>query len=138
MPRRMVRNPKKIRPSPGSRAGVHYVAANNGRIKNEGEIDVEFNTSEGNDESLTMQIAEVNKALASVSYLVDRGYRVVFDKNKDGNDISMMLHKASNKATRFRRDRNIWVLDVFVGKNSDGDDAYIGMADQGFSRQGVR
>ena len=37
MPRRMVRKPSQIRPSPGSRAGVKYVAANDGVIYNEGE-----------------------------------------------------------------------------------------------------
>ena len=48
IPRRLVRgkmNKGKIRPSDASRAGVHYVVANNGRIKNEGEGDFKFNTS---------------------------------------------------------------------------------------------
>ena len=37
----------KIRPSDASRAGVHSVAASNGRIKDEGEVDFKFNTSSG-------------------------------------------------------------------------------------------
>ena len=130
MPRRMVRNKWKIRPSPGSRAGVHYVAANNGRIPNEGEVDFTFQTTEGDDEELCMQIAEVNKALGSISYLVDRGYRVVFDKcMKSGRDLSMMIKKDTKKAARFRRERNIWVLDTFVTVESE-------KATEGFSRQG--
>ena len=121
MPRRMVRNKTKIRPSPSSKRGVHYVAANNGRIPNEGEIDFSFTTSEGNEEEFVVQIAEVNKALGAVSYLVDRGYRVVFDKDTDsGKDISYMMKKETKVTSRFRRDRNIWTLDAYVDQaNSD-------------------
>ena len=42
MPRKMVRDQSRIRPSEGSRRGAHYVAANNGRIPNEGEFDFVF------------------------------------------------------------------------------------------------
>ena len=62
-----------------------------------------------------MQIAEVNKAFGSVSYMVDRGFRVIFDKDEaSGKDVSMMVHRATGRATRFRRDRNVWVLDAYV------------------------
>ena len=114
MPRRMVRDKSKIRSSPASRRGVYYIAANNGRIPNEGEVDFEFVTEHGKPEFLVMQIAEVNKALGSVSYMVDRGYKVVFDKDKDTDvDLSMMIHKETGQATRFRRDRQVWVLDAY-------------------------
>ena len=114
MPRRMVRDKTKIRPSPASKRGVYYVAANNGRIPNEGEVDFEFLTEQGRPEFLVMQIAEVNKALGSVSYMVDRDFRVVFDKDKlTGKDLSMMVHKPTGRTTRFRRDRNVWVLDAY-------------------------
>ena len=69
MPTRMVREPSQIRSSPGSRAGVRYVAANHGTIKNEGEYDANFQTTEGHEEMVTMQIAQVNKALGSVVIL---------------------------------------------------------------------
>ena len=46
MPKRMVRNKNTIRPSRGSIANVHDVAANDGRIPNEGEIDFQFDTVE--------------------------------------------------------------------------------------------
>ena len=45
MPRRLVRgkmNKGRIRLSEASRAGVHYVAANNGKIKNEGKVIFKF------------------------------------------------------------------------------------------------
>jgi len=127
MPRRMAMAPSRIRPSPGSIAGVKYVAANDGVIKNEGEYDFNFTTVEGHDEVVVMQIAEVNKALGSVAYFVDHGYMVIFDKDaKVGKDLSRMIHKASGRISKFRREKNIWILDAFVG------------VDQGFIRQGAR
>ena len=123
MPKRMVRNKNSIRPSKGSIANVHYVAANNGRIPNEGEIDFQFDTVEGNKESMIFQIAEVNKALGSISYLVDHGYTVVFDRDEStGKDLSMMIHKQSGRRTRFRREKNVWVLDVIVEEDANNTD----------------
>ena len=132
MPRRMVLNKADIRDSEGSKAGLKYVAANDGRIPNEGEYDLKFQTMEGNSEDFTFQIAEVNKALGAVSYLVDRGYKVTFEKNmKTGQDFSHMTNKISGATTRFRRERNVWVLDAYVQiDESAGDD------NQDFRRRG--
>ena len=122
MPKRMIRNKKLIRPSPASRAGVHYVAANDGRIPNEGETDFKFKTKEGQDKDWKFQIAEVNKALGAISYLVDLGYRIIFEKDmKTGKDISVMIDKSTNEVTRFRRERNVWVLDAIVEESQIPD-----------------
>ena len=108
MPRSMIRAKSNMRPSPSSIKGVHYVAANNGRIPNEGEFDFKFATLEGHEEAMVFQVAEVNKALGSVSYLVDNGCKVIFNKDAaSGRDLSHMIHKASGRTTRYRRDRNI-------------------------------
>ena len=82
---------------------------------------------------LVMQIAEVNKALGSVSYMIDQGFKVVFDKDLEtGKDLSVMIHKASGRVTRFRRDRNVWVLDAYV--NDEGDVVSNTHDDQVFGR----
>ena len=115
MPKRMVRHPGRIRPSPGSIAGVKYVAASGHVIKNDGEYDFPFTTAEGHDQVVTMQIAEVNKALGSVAYFVDSKYRVTYDTDDEtGEDISMMVHKPTGTVTKFRRERNIWILDAYA------------------------
>ena len=115
MPRRMVRGKfNRIRPSPGSRKGVHYVAANNARIANQGECDFKFSTKEGQEESFTFQIAEVNKALCAVSYLVDTRHRVVFDQDDEGNDISTITDKESGKQIKMIRERNVWSIEAFI------------------------
>ena len=50
-----------------------------------------------------------------MSFLVDHGYTVTFDKDMEsGRDLSLMVHEASRRVTRFRRDRNIWVLDAMT------------------------
>lgn len=130
MPRRMIIRKSEIRESEGSKNGRHYFAANNGRIPNESEYVLSFSTVEGNEQCLTFQIAEVNKALCAISNLVDKGYKVVFDKNmKTDQDTSYMVHKETDAITRYKRARNVWVLDAFV--DVDG-----GNKSQGFHRRG--
>ena len=115
MPRRLLRGRNKIRPSPASQAGVHYVVANNGRIPNEGEADFEFETRDGRPQSWLFQIAEVNKTLASVSALVDTGHRVTFDMDdRTGVDTSFITHKDTGVSIKMRRERNVWVIDAYV------------------------
>ena len=114
MPKRMA-GKRVIRPSPGSKRGMCYVAAGNERIKNEGEVTFDFESLEGHVESFVFQIAEVNKALGSGAYMVDRAFRVVYDKDMDtGEDLSYMIHKPTKKVFRFRREKNVWILDAVV------------------------
>ena len=49
MPRRMVMKKSEIRESEGSRRGVHYVAANDGRVPNEMEYDIKFGEYDSQD-----------------------------------------------------------------------------------------
>ena len=121
LPRRMVRGKhNKIRPSAASRAGVHYVTASANRIPNEGETDLKFFTSEGKDCNWLFQVAEVNKVLASVSYLVDGNHRVIFDKDeKTGQDLSSIINKTTGEEVKMRRDNNVWVIDAYVDEDED-------------------
>ena len=117
MPKRLLRG-QPIRPSEASRAGVHYVACNNGRIANEGEADLAFRSGEGNEHVWTFQIAEVNKVLAAVLALVDCGHRVTFDRDdRTGADVSFILDKRTGTATKMRRERNVWVVDAWIDED---------------------
>ena len=117
-------NKGKIRPSDASCAAVHYVAASNGRIRNEGEVDFKFNMSSGDMKSMCFQVAEVNKALAVVSALVDSSHRVVFDKDtKTGADISCIIDKKTNISTKMRRELNVWVTDAWIDEEDTGMDS---------------
>ena len=123
MPRRMVRGKhNNIRPSKASRAGVHYVTASSTRIANEGETDLKFTTEGGVKVDWLFQVAEVNKVLASVSYLVDTGNRVVFDQDEDtGEDISFITNKKTGVSIKMRRDKQVWVVDAYVEEDITSD-----------------
>ena len=103
MPRRMA-GKRQMRQSAGSKRKMHYLCAGVERIANQGEIDFDFESVEGHKETFVFQIADVNKALGSVAYVVDTAFRVVYDKNMEtGEDMSYMIHKPSKKSFRFRR-----------------------------------
>ena len=125
MPRRLIKgkfNQGTVRPSAASRAGVHYVACNNGRIPNEGEFDFKFHTEEKAPMEWCFQIAEVNKALAAVSALVDSKHRVIFDQDDDtGADCSFIIDKRTGHSTKMRRERNVWVVDAYVDEDPSMD-----------------
>ena len=79
-----------------------------------------FDTEDGKKLNWTFQIAEVNKVLASVSYLVDNNHRVVFDQDKDtGEDISFITDKISGDVIKMRRDRNVWVIDAYIEEEAE-------------------
>ena len=121
IPRRMVKGRNNvIRPSPGSRRGVHYVSASNDRIPNEGECDFHFSTKDGQDQSFVFQIAEVNKALCAVSYLVDHGNQVIFDQDEaTGLDTSRIINKETGQVIQLIRDRNVWPIEAYINEDVD-------------------
>ena len=113
-PRRMV-NANKIVPSAGSRRGLHYVSATDHRIPNVGEVDLEFETCEGFSEKIKFQVADVNKALMSISDRVDHRCRVVFDVDDEtGEDISHIFDKSSRRRLKLTRVGKVWVLDCSI------------------------
>ena len=130
IPRRMI-NPKKIKPSAGSRRGLHYVSATDHRIPNVGEVNLEFETDEGFQESIMFQVADVNKPLMSISDRVDNKCRVVFDQDDEtGEDLTHIFNKKTKKKMRLRRVGKVWVLDCTVA----GD--FIAGKSSVFSRPG--
>ena len=67
--------------SPGSRAGVEYLAANGATMRNQGEKIVPLVTKDGVQCDLKMQITDVKRPLMSVARICDAGHRVTFDSN---------------------------------------------------------
>ena len=75
------------------------------------------------------QVAEVNKVLCAVSYLVDHGMQVIFDQDEaTGIDTSHILNKATGKTIRMNRERNVWTIDAFI---DDENDSLASFARQG-------
>ena len=108
---------------------MHYVASDKARIANEGECEFKFTTKEGQAENFTFQIAEVNKALCAVSYLVDHGHQVMFDQDEEtGVDTSRIVLKKSGRTIRMVRDRNVWTGEAYIDEDLEEG--------TGFGRQG--
>ena len=74
-----------LRASEGSKNGLHYLAANNGKIKNQGEQLLSCLTADGVPFKLTMQSAAVSRPIISVIRLAENGKEVAF--RKDGGTI---------------------------------------------------
>ena len=124
-------NKKKVRPSAGSKRGLHYVSCTNHRIPNVGEVKLEFETSEGHQESILFQVADVNKPLMSISDRVDNRCRVIYDQDDDtGEDLTHIYNKVTTKKMKLRRVGKVWVLDATVTKD------FIADSSASFSRPG--
>jgi len=99
----------KVVPSYGSRNGIKYVAAAGKVISNEGEKNVKTKTAEGHMCGIKIQVAQVNKALLSVSKICDAGHEVLF--TKDGGKI---VHQETGQVVQFRRVDGVYRLRVKV------------------------
>ena len=92
---------------------------------------MEFRTEEGYDESITFQVADVNKPLMSISDRVDKNCRVVFDRDDaTGEDLTHIYNKKTKKRMKMKRIGKVWILDCTVTKE------FISDNNQVFNRQG--
>jgi hypothetical protein len=101
--------PGATRPSPWSRAGRGYRAANGTRIKNLGQIDVPFATAEGFKCRLPFQVAEVEQALLSVSHLTSAGNIVQFG-DTDGN----IVNRTTGRSIALERRGGIYIMKMWI------------------------
>jgi len=116
----------KLRESDGSRNGLHYLAANNGKIKNEGEINLTCRSSEGIPFKLKMQGAGVSRPILSVIRLTENGKDVIF--KKDGG---IIRDTKTGVTTTFRRKHGIYVMGTWVKTGPEN----TGNPDTGFARR---
>jgi hypothetical protein len=107
-------------PSEGSRRGQCYLSASGAKLENKGEKRFDMVTAEGNWAEATFQVAEVTRPLCSVTKICDRGNRVVFEA--EGGYIE---NYATGVKTRFSRQNNVYVMEMFVEEPA------------GFARQGA-
>ena len=76
-------------------------------------IPFKFVTPDGSEGSIMLQLADINKPLASVAHLPDLGYCAVFNRH-NGRDVSYLLHKATNQYLKMRRERGVFVIDAYL------------------------
>ena len=104
-----------------SRSGACYVTANGMKVRNHGTKSL-IGTVDGVRRGLRASAADVTKALASVSDMVDQGHVVVFSKGRS------LAHNPMMKETvEFRSRNRVFEFDMKIEK-------YSGAGAAGFTR----
>ena len=126
------------RESAGSRSNEYYTTADGNKVYNEGQKQVIISTLNGGQErQMTFQVAQVHKALGSVSQMVRNGNRVVFDTDYTGRDISHIENKATKERIPMRVENGVYVIDLVVAPPSYcADCEHREDCSAGFARQG--
>ena len=83
-----------------------------------------MHTLDGVKRSMTFQVTTVNKALASVARINEKGHIVVFD-----GENSYIQNKVTGEIIPLKKKQGTWVLQVWVEKEP--------RETQGFPRQGA-
>ena len=117
----------EVSESPGSQRGQVYVSASGERIPNLGQKQLEVVTDEGKSATATFQVAEVTRALCSISRVCDQGNQVIFEKNGG------WIVAPDGTSTAFKRENNVYALDLHV--LDPGTEEHPGQS--GFTRQGA-
>ena len=106
----------EVVPSPMSREGKNYRAANSTRIPNLGQLMVHFEDAAGRACGMPFQVADVERPLVSVSRLTQAGHRVSFE-----GSTGTITHEASGRVLPLRREGGVYVLELRVPRKGDGD-----------------
>ena len=115
--------PGRVSPSPWSRTGRGYRAANGTRIKNLGQVQVPFSTAEGHKCGIPFQVAEVEQPLLSVAHLTAAGNRVEL-----GHTDGRVVNLSTGRTIALERRGGVYILKMFIAD---------GAAQLPFGRQGA-
>jgi hypothetical protein len=118
---------KSIRPSAGSRNGRHFIAANGDRMANQGEAELNMVAPGGRTVKSTFQIADVTRALFSVSKMCDEGCEVHFTQTE------AIVTKGGKVITRFAREGGLYCVEMQL-KDEPINDGVAPFAGQGVKR----
>ena len=101
--------PGKVLPSPWSRQGRGYRAANGTGIKNLGQVDVSFVTAEGHKCHIPFQVAEVEQPLMSAAHLTSAGNVVQL-----GDTSGKVINLRTGRTIALERRGNIYYMKMFI------------------------
>jgi hypothetical protein len=101
--------PGRVCPSPWSKTGRGYRAANGTRIANLGQVQVPFSTAEGHRCAIPFQVAPVEQPLLSVAHLTEAGNRVTLG-DKDGQVVNV----ATGRTIALERRGRVYIMKMFV------------------------
>ena len=118
-----------LRESEQQRYGLEYEVANGASIRNEGErrcLMMAKNASEPR--HITFQVADVHKALLSITRAADAGYECHL-----GQRVGCVLDVYTGGKTPIARTCNLYVMKAWVREDPENDPR---QNQQGFARQG--
>ena len=103
-----------IAESEGSKRGQEFVSASEDTVPNLGEQRLQVQLDNGEESMFKYQIADVSRALNSITEICDSGHpdyghHVVF-----GRSGGMIVNLETGQQTHFGRDKNIYCLDYWV------------------------
>jgi hypothetical protein len=101
--------PGMVRPSPWSRTGRGYRAANGTGIKNLGQVDVPFATAEGHRCKIPFQVAEVEQPLLSVAHLTSAGNMVQL-----GDTEGTVVNLTTGRTIALERRGGVYIMRMFI------------------------
>ena len=104
----------EIRKTMMSENGGYYVAANNQKIWNEGEMTVKGQDKNFQDRGIIFQVAKVTKPLFAGAQAARMGFRTILEEDSEGNNVSYMLHKASGQVTPIDMIDGVYCFDLWV------------------------
>ena len=116
MPEDTLRGVIDLEEGPAFRSGTEYEVANGKTIPNLGQQRFVGYTEDGLANEVTAQICAVNQTLMSVSKVVKRGNRVVFD-----SDGSYIEHKETGARTWMEQDGGMYSVKMWVSRRSTED-----------------
>ena len=96
----------------GARPDIKYEVADGSQIEHLGEKTFTAYIDSGLEHYLTAQVTEVNKALLSVSKIVGKGCKVVFDREE-----SYIENKSSGEWIPLEERNGMYVLKMWIGKD---------------------
>ena len=109
-------------------AGRDYRAANGTKIRNHGQTDAAFMTSEGEKARLVFQIADVERVLIGATPLTAAGHEVQL-RDESG----AIVHRESGRSIALTRKGGVFILSMYFLVKDDGSPADSASA-EGFAR----
>ena len=96
-------------PSPGSKRGQKFVVGNGGRVKNQGQVDLQMGAKDGSGFHSVFQVAEITRPLMSVSRICDQDLICIFDKTQ-----AQVLNpaKGNQVLATFQRDGGLYTCSM--------------------------
>jgi hypothetical protein len=101
--------PGRVSPSPWSRQGRGYRAANGSGIKNLGQMDVPFGTTEGHRCRIPFQVADVEQPLLSVAHLTSAGNKVEL-----GHTDGRVINTTTGRSIALERRGGVYILKMYI------------------------